>query len=110
MRRAYDKMYSSTYEHLSLPATIANLPWYQTNMIPVYAQGTMDHASDIVAGDFSQVLVGQRLGLQIRVLTERYAENGQVGFVAYFHGDIQVPRPKALALYRGLKVAPDDPA
>ena len=41
-------------------------------------------------------------------LTERYSENGQVGILAYFRGDVQVPRPKALALYRALKVAADD--
>ena len=36
-------------------------------------------ATDVFAGDFSQVMIGQRLDLTIKVLTERYAENGQVG-------------------------------
>jgi HK97 family phage major capsid protein len=45
-------------------------------------------ATDVFAGDFSQVLIGQRLGLEVRTLTERYAENGQVGLLAYWRGDV----------------------
>jgi HK97 family phage major capsid protein len=55
-----------------------------------------------MTGDFSQVLIGERMSLELRRLTERYAENGQVGILAYWRGDVQVARPKALAVYRAL--------
>ena len=76
----------------------------ETNAIPTFARGAKDHVSDIFCGDFSQVMIGMRLGVQLRFLTERYAENGQVGILAYFRGDIQIPRPAALAVYRYIQV------
>ena len=102
----YDGMYDSTYQPLNKPSVLANVPWLTTNVIPSFTRGTMtSRATDVFAGDFSQVLIGQRLGLEIRVLTERYAENGQVGLLAYWRGDVQVARPAALACYRGLQGA-----
>lgn len=102
----YDGMYDSTYQPLRKPSALANVPWLVTNTIPSYTRGTMtSRATDVFAGDFSQVLIGQRLGLEIRVLTERYAENGQVGLLAYWRGDVQVARPAALACYRALQGA-----
>jgi HK97 family phage major capsid protein len=62
-------------------------------------------ATDLFVGDWSQLLIGQRLGLEVRMLTERYAENGQVGLLAYWRGDVQVARPKAFAVYRALQGA-----
>ena len=61
--------------------------------------------TDLFCGDFSQVLIGQRMDLNVRVLTERYAELGQVGILAYWRGDVQVARPKALACYRAIQGA-----
>jgi HK97 family phage major capsid protein len=102
----YDGMVDTQYNPIRKPEIIANTPWLQTNAIPSYTRGTMSsRATDVFAGDFSQVLVGQRLGLEIRVLTERYAENGQVGLLAYWRGDVNVARPAAIACYRALQGA-----
>jgi HK97 family phage major capsid protein len=102
----YDGMVDSTYQPLRKPEAIANVPWLQTNAIPSYTRGSMtSRATDVFAGDFSQVLIGQRLGLEIKVLTERYAENGQIGLLAYWRGDVQVARPGALACYRAIQGA-----
>ena len=106
LQQQYAGMQDSTYQPLRLPTPLANTPWLVTNAIPSFTRGTMtSRATDVFAGDFSQVLIGQRLGLTIRVLTERYAENGQVGLLAYWRGDVQVARPAALAVYRGLQGA-----
>ena len=99
-------MYDSTYQPLRKPEVIANLPWLTTNAIPSFTRGTMtSRATDLFIGDFSQVLVGERMQLEIRVLNERYAEAGQVGILAYWRGDVQVARPKAIAVYRALQGA-----
>ena len=106
LRQQYDGMVNTLYDPIKKPDTIAQLPWLVTNAIPSYTRGTMtSRATDVFAGDFSQVLIGQRLGLEIRMLTERYAENGQVGLLAYWRGDVQIARPAALAAYRGLQGA-----
>ena len=60
-------------------------------------------ATDVFAG-ISVRFIGQRLGLNLRVLTERYAENGQVGLLAYWRGDVQVarrPLSPLTVVYRG---------
>jgi HK97 family phage major capsid protein len=106
LQQQYAGMMDVQYNPIRMPDVLKSVPWLTTNAIPSYTRGTMtSRATDVFAGDFSQVLVGQRLGLEIRVLTERYAENGQVGLLAYWRGDVQVARPAALACYRGLQGA-----
>ncbi len=59
--------------------------------------------SDLFVGDFTQLLIGQRLDLQITVLDQRYAELGQIALLATWRGDIQLARPRAFCVYRYLK-------
>ena len=51
--------------------------------------------SYILAGDFSQVVVGVRLALDVLPLMERYAEYGQVGWVFSYRMDTTVMRLSA---------------
>lgn len=62
-----------------------------------------DVATDVFAGDWSQLLIGQRLPVTIQTLGERYAGFGQVGFVAHWRGDVQLAQPAAFPMYRALK-------
>lgn len=102
----YANMYDTTNQPLRKPDVLANVPWLTSNVIPSYTRGTMtSRATDLFIGDWSQLLIGQRLGLEIRVLTERYAELGQVGLLAFWRGDVQVARPGAFAAYRALQGA-----
>jgi predicted phage gp36 major capsid-like protein len=39
--------------------------------------------TDVFAGDFTQLLIGQRLDLTVQALVERYAELGQIGIIAH---------------------------
>ncbi len=99
-------MYTSFNNVIDKPPVLRDLPWLTTNVIPSYTRGTMtSRATDLFIGDFSQVLVGQRLDFTVRVLTERYAELGQLGILSHWRGDVQVARPKALAVYRALQGA-----
>lgn len=104
LARMYAKAYDSTYQPLRRPADLDALAWFTSNQIPSYTQGTMTNvATDVFAGDFSQLLIGQRLDLQIQTLVERYADNGQIGIVATWRGDVGIARPRAFSIYRGLK-------
>ena len=106
LQQQYNGMVDTQYNPVRMPDVLADTPWLVTNVIPSFTRGTMtSRATDVFAGDFSQVLIGQRIGLEVRVLTERYAENGQVGLLAYWRGDVQVARPAALACYRALQGA-----
>ena len=103
MARKLAKSYDSLGQPLRQPDALANVDQYVTNQIPSFSAGTMSNiATDVFAGDFRQVIIGQRLDIQLEMLTERYAEMGQVAFVAHFRGDVQLARPRAMCVYRYL--------
>jgi HK97 family phage major capsid protein len=102
----YVDAYDTTQQPLNMPANIGELERYTTNQIPSFTQGTMtSRATDLFVGDWRQLLIGQRLDLSIQVLTERYAELGQIGIVAHWRGDIALARPRAFCCYRYLQGA-----
>jgi HK97 family phage major capsid protein len=104
--RQYAKAYDTTGQPLAIPADVAAVPRYISNQIPSYTQGTMtSRATDVFAGDWTQLLIGQRLGLTVQTLTERYAENGQIGIVAHWRGDVQLARPRAFSVYKCIQGA-----
>ncbi len=104
--RLYAKATDSTNQPLRRPADLDALQWFISNQVPSYTQGTMANvATDVFVGDFSQLLIGQRLDLTIQVLTERYADLGQIGIVATWRGDIGIARPRAFSVYKAIKGA-----
>ncbi len=106
LAQQYAKAYDSTGQPLAIPPSVAEISRYISNQIPSFTQGTMTtRATDLFAGDWTQLLIGQRLDLTIQTLTERYAENGQIGIVAHWRGDVQPARPRAFAVYRYLQGA-----
>ena len=52
--------------------------------------------------DWSQLLIGVRMGISLHVLRERYADSGEIGIVAYFRGDVQLARPAAFQMTTGV--------
>lgn len=103
--RMYSKVYDTTGQPLRTPADVEALERYVSNQVPSYTQGSMTTATDVFCGDFSQLLIGQRLDLSVQVLTERYADNGQIGIVANWRGDVGLARPRAFSLYKAIKGA-----
>ncbi|MFC6154046.1 phage major capsid protein [Nocardioides yefusunii] len=101
--RQYAKATATDGQPLQVPDAVKAVPSFVTNQIPSYTKGTMTTATDVFAGNWSQLLIGQRLGgIKIQILTERYAENGQVGIVAHWRGDIQPARSSAFSVHRAL--------
>ncbi|WP_160142444.1 phage major capsid protein [Arthrobacter sp. SLBN-100] len=106
LARQYAGANDTTGQPLRLPADVEGLPRLMTNQVPSYTQGTMtNRASDLFVGDWNQLLIGQRLPITIQVLTEKYADTGQIGIVAHWRGDVQPARPAAFAVYRGIQGA-----
>lgn len=102
--RQYAGANDTTGQPLRLPADVEGIPRYVSNQVPSYTQGTMtNRATDLFAGDWTQLLIGQRLGLTIQVLTERYADYGQVGIVAHWRGDVAPAGSSAFSVYRGIQ-------
>jgi len=103
MAKKLAKSYDSTYQPLNQPRDLANLRQFVSNQIVSYTRGTMASvATDVVVGQFSEMMIGQRMNLEIRTLTERYAETGTVGIVAVMRVDVQLAHPYAFSVYRAL--------
>ncbi|WP_435589177.1 phage major capsid protein [Micromonospora chalcea] len=103
MAQKLAKTYDTTGQPLTMAPDVAGLERYITNQIPSFTQGTATGtATDVFVGDWTQLLIGQRLDVTIQTLTERYAEYGQVGIVAHWRGDVALARPRAFSVYRYL--------
>lgn len=101
--RAIYGLLDNTGQPLQQPPRIAGIPIISTTSLPINeTQGTSTAASSILMGAFSEVYVGMRTQLQISVLSEKYADNGQVGFVCWLRADVAVARPAALARISGI--------
>jgi HK97 family phage major capsid protein len=104
--RLYAGAAATDNQPLNAPGAVTAIPQFMSNTVPSYTKGTMTNvATDVFVADWTQLLVGQRLGVTIQVLTERYADTGEVGIVAHWRGDVQPAKPAAFAVYRALKGA-----
>lgn len=95
----------TTNQPLQAPAYLDNVARFETAQIPtnlvVGTSGTT--TSDAFCGDWTQLLVGVRTDLKIQVLSERYVDAGQVGFSAWWRGDIGMARTAAFNITSGLQ-------
>ncbi|MCC7488358.1 MAG: phage major capsid protein [Gammaproteobacteria bacterium] len=83
----------------------SNSPLFlKTTSIPVtQTMDTSHDCSTIFAGDFRDMLIGVRSGLQIQVLDQTFAGNHQIGFLASMRVDIQLARPASFGRLIGLR-------
>lgn len=102
LARPYAKAVDTTGQPVGIPAEISNLPRLAVNKIPTYTKGTNTTATDLFAGNFAQLLIGQRLQITIRPLDQLYAGTGQIGVVASWRGDVALARLSAFSVYRAL--------
>lgn len=101
--RALAKLKDTTNQPLAAPGYLDGVPRYETNQVPNnLTQGSSSLASDMFVADWRQLYVGVRTNLQITVLSERYADTGQIGLLAWWRGDIAVARPKAFHVTSGV--------
>jgi HK97 family phage major capsid protein len=105
MAKFYAKVYDTTNQPLQRPPVLNDFQFFNTAQIPAsFTQGTSTtNMSDVFVGDWRQLIIGQRLDLQVQTLVERYAELGQIGIVAHWRGDVALTRPRAFSVYRDLK-------
>ena len=105
MARRYAKLYDTLNQPLRVPDALASVPRYVSNQIPsnMTVGTSVTNMTDVFAGDWTQLLIGQRLDFHIQTLVERYAESGQISIIATWRGDIAPARPKAFSVYRYLQ-------
>jgi HK97 family phage major capsid protein/HK97 family phage prohead protease len=91
---------------LQSPQYVKEIPVYETNQVPNnLTQGTAKEiASEIYVGRWSDLLIGVRptLGVRLRQLNERFADNMQVGLLAWLRADIAVAHPQSFSVITGV--------
>ena len=97
--KAIRKLKDSTGNYLLQPAlkegevsTILGRPYFTTAYAPEIAAG----AKTIIFGDLSYYWIGDRQGISFKRLNERYADNGQIGFLAFKRLDGKTVLPEAI--------------
>jgi len=99
----FAKLKDSQNRPLTRPELIANIPLVSNSRLPINeTQGTSNLSSRIITGDFTQAMLGVRLGVTVKPLVERYAEYGQVGFWVFWRGDFQVMHPASFSQVIGV--------
>lgn len=101
--RVLGKLKDAQKQPLAMPAYVADVRRYSTNQVPNdLTVGAGTTCSDVFTADWSQLLIGMRTNLQLQVLSERYADTGEVGFLAWMRGDVAVARSAAFDVTTGV--------
>ena len=91
---------------LEAPSYVSDIPTYETNQVPNnLTQGTAKEiASEVFVGRWSDLLIGVRptLGVRLRQLNERFADNLQIGLLAWLRADIAVAHPQSFSVIQGV--------
>ncbi len=97
--KAIRKLKDSNGNYLLQPAlkdgevsTILGRPYFTSAYAPEIAAG----AKTILFGDLSYYWIGDRQGISFKRLNERYADNGQIGFLAFKRLDGKTVLPEAI--------------
>lgn len=94
----------STGQPLRQPEPVAALAKFVTNQLPNnLTVGTSTDTSEIYLAQWGDVLVGIRLGVQLRLLGERYADAGQIAWRVFLRADVQLAHPESAVVITGVR-------
>jgi len=89
---------------LNRPPVLSAMQMIGTSRLPVnLATGTSTDTSQIIVGDFQELVYVTRENLTIGRLNEHFALTGEVAFVCHARVDVGVLRPKAFAVISGVR-------
>lgn len=94
----------STGQPLARPGLLEGLAPLNTSQVPNnLTVGTSNDCSEIYVGDFTQMSMLLRESVSVQLLTERFAEVGQIGFLCHVRADFAVNYPAAFAVVTGVR-------
>lgn len=94
----------TTGQPLMVPTMLKDVQLLSSSQIPInLTVGTNVDCSEIYVGDFSNMIFAMRETLNVQLLEETYALNGQLGFLCHARMDVAVLYPKAFALVTGVR-------
>lgn len=94
----------TTGQPLQVPGMLQNVKLLQTSQLPInLTVGASTDCSEIYVGDFTKMFFAMREQLSIQMLSEAYADYGQIAFVCHCRVDILVQYPQAFCLISGVR-------
>lgn len=85
------------------PPALQNLKFLSSTKVAIdETHGSATDASRIYMGTFSSVVIATRTRLGIDLLRERYADTGEVGFLAWLRYDVAVLQPSEIVMITGI--------
>jgi HK97 family phage major capsid protein len=89
----------TTGQYVPPPGPVADLDKYTTTVRPTnLVKGTSNNTTELYSGDFRQLLIGQRVGLSLEPLRERYADTAEVAFWCWVRADVQLEHGAAFSV------------
>ncbi len=102
--RTLAKAKDTQQRYLDPPTPLREVPRFATNQVPInLTVGTSNDCSEIYGAQWPELLIGMRVELEVSILREKYADTGELGFLAWLRVDVQLARPKAFALVKGVR-------
>ncbi len=101
----YSRLSASAYaKYWDAPADVAPFwpPLTSTAFANTETQGTSSVASSVLVANTNRIMLGLRTGLAFQILTERYADWLQYGFLAYIRHDWEFPYSQAECRVQGI--------
>lgn len=98
---AFADLTATDNQPLRKPEAIANTPMLWTTNMPTDGGGGSNESS-IIAGDWSQLIVGMRSEIRIVPLRERFMTELQFGFIAHMRVDFAATREGAFTVLTGI--------
>jgi HK97 family phage major capsid protein len=93
---------ATTNAYLAPPAGL--LPILTTKQIPAnLTVGASTDCSEVYTGQWDQLAIGMREDFTLEFLRERYADTGQVAFIAHLRADVQLLQPAAFVVDTGVR-------
>lgn len=93
---------ASDGQPLMMPRAIEQIPMLHTTSLPTDGGAGSDESS-IIAGDFSQLLVGVRSEIRVETLRERFMDSLQFGLIAHARVDFAAARESAFTVLDGVQ-------
>lgn len=94
----------TTGQPLARPGLLDGLALLNTSQVPNdLTVGSSNDCSEIYVGDFTRMNMLLRESVSVQLLTERFAEVGQIGFLCHVRADFAVNYPAAFAAVTGVR-------
>ena len=92
---------ASDAQPLQMPRALDGVRMLHTTSLPVDGGAGSDE-SQIIAGDFGQLLIGIRSEIRVEILRERFMDNLQFGLIAHARVDFAAARESAFTVLDGI--------